>query len=663
MKNVILKSLSMINFKGEKGRTTEFSETETSILGDNGVGKSRHFDAFTWLLFGKDQFDRKDHEIYTTENGKRLDKVDAEVSAIVSVDGQETELKRVFRQKWVRKRGTEVEVYDGNETLYYINSVPKKAGEYKELIDSIIDETVFKMITNPSYFLNLKWQDQRENLFQIAGTISDHEIASSKPEYKALLDNLSGKSMADFKKEISARKRKLNDDLKLIPSKIDQTKRLMPEKWDFESLEKQLIDIDQEVKQIDEQIADKSKAIRAQYEAVRQVQNQVNELQIKQQSVFYTAKENAESEVYKSNAERRKLENDISEKKQSLLSAERSLRASKETLQDLLKNKANVELQIENKRKEWHSVNEKEFVDKEGTLICPIFNRPCGDPEALTSYEETKYKAKGAFFKNKEADLQKVNEEGAALKSKLEAIEKDISNTQIFIEKDNAKVEEISADLKDSEQKLAKKPLAEPSEVIANELPEWQALQKEIDQLEAAKQEDTPVDTSDLQARKKGFLQMRDEVKGRLNDKALIEKYGVEIKNLEAEAKQISQQIADIEKQEFTIADFTRAKINESEARINSLFEVVNFQLFDVTIDGNEFETCIATNKIGVPISTTNTAEGINAGLDVINTLCKFHNATAPIFIDRRESVNKLIKTESQIVNLIVTKDKELIVQ
>lgn len=53
MKKIILKSLSLVNFRGEQNRTTEFDAKETSIMGDNGIGKSRHFDAFMWLLFGR----------------------------------------------------------------------------------------------------------------------------------------------------------------------------------------------------------------------------------------------------------------------------------------------------------------------------------------------------------------------------------------------------------------------------------------------------------------------------------------------------------------------------------------------------------------------------------------------------------------------------------
>ena len=149
MKQVKLKSLSLTHFKGHKAISIAFGDS-TTISGDNRMGKSSIFDAFTWLLFGKDQFDRKDYEIFPIVDSKRLDRVDAEVVGTLSVDGTPITLKRVFRQQWVRPRGAAEEVYKGNETLFFVNDVPKKAGEYKAVIDGIIDEGLFKLITNPS---------------------------------------------------------------------------------------------------------------------------------------------------------------------------------------------------------------------------------------------------------------------------------------------------------------------------------------------------------------------------------------------------------------------------------------------------------------------------------------------------------------------------------
>lgn len=130
--------------------------------------------------------------------------------------------------------------------------------------------------------------------------------------------------------------------------------------------------------------------------------------------------------------------------------------------------------------------------------------------------------------------------------------------------------------------------------------------------------------------------------------------------NLKNEASNYAQQIADIEKQEFAIDEFNKVRIDECESRINGMFQIVKFQLFDKTIDGNEFECCIALNKAGVPISATNTAEQINAGLDIIRTLSEFYNVSAPIFVDSAESVNRFINPTSQMVYVRVTKEPVL---
>lgn len=53
----------------------------------------------------------------------------------------------------------------------------------------------------------------------------------------------------------------------------------------------------------------------------------------------------------------------------------------------------------------------------------------------------------------------------------------------------------------------------------------------------------------------------------------------------------------------------------------------------------------------------------INAGLDIINAICRSVGITAPIFIDNRESVNDLIPTMSQVINLVVSKDKSLMIR
>ncbi len=158
------------------------------------------------------------------------------------------------------------------------------------------------------------------------------------------------------------------------------------------------------------------------------------------------------------------------------------------------------------------------------------------------------------------------------------------------------------------------------------------------------------------------MIRKRDEIKHQLTKRLQIKQYQKEIADLEAKGRDLAQKIADVEREEYVITSFTKAKIEECERRINNLFSFVKFKLFDYTIEGNETETCVPLAG-GVPFQTANTASKINAGLDIINALTRFYGVEAPIFIDNRESINALIPTNSQIINLVVSNDKELIIK
>lgn len=659
MKQVNLKSLSLTHFKGHKAISIAFADS-TTISGDNRMGKSSIFDAFTWLLFGKDQFDRKDYEIFPIVDNKRLDRVDAEVVGTLSVDGTIITLKRVFRQQWVRPRGAAEEVYKGNETLFYVNDVPKKAGEYKAVIDGIIDEGLFKLITNPSAFLEMHWTKQREILFQIAGTVSDAEIAASNPKFKALLDTLNGKPLAEFKKEIAARKRKLNEAMNDIQPRIDQTARLMPEAKDFEEIEGEIMDIDVELSAISMKMSDRSEAIRGQYNEIQEKQGKINALKSQQAEIIQQAKTKAQQEAYEANQQRAELEQSVVTALRKLKNAEAEREEVKGNAERLAQQVKSTLTEIESLRKRWSDENEREYKGKDGCLICPVFGTECGDPTALGKHQEAQEKAKAAFMSEKEVKLEAINDLGKSKVQELEALNKRMEAMEANLKQLSTSIVTLDKEHEALKQQLASTPIVQPKEVKAVELTEWVKLSEEISAIEATISEVKPVDNSDILPRKQELSERRDNLKQKLTDRETIARLQQEVKRLQSEGSSLAQQIADLEQQEFTVAEFTRAKIEESEGRINGLFKIVRFKLFDTTNDGNEFEACIPTNTFGIPIAATNTAEQINAGLDIINTLTQFFGAKAPIFCDRAESVNEYITAGSQMVFLRVTKEKTL---
>lgn len=120
MKQIKLLSMHIQNFKGCKDRTIEFGE-KTRISGANATGKTTIFDAFTWLLFGKDSLGSSDFEIRPLDiDGNMINNIEISVEAKISVDCDEYDLKKVQKQKWVKKRGTNTREFQGKSAGYEV---------------------------------------------------------------------------------------------------------------------------------------------------------------------------------------------------------------------------------------------------------------------------------------------------------------------------------------------------------------------------------------------------------------------------------------------------------------------------------------------------------------------------------------------------------------
>lgn len=652
MKQVILKSITLCNFKGEKERTTNFNVDVTTISGDNGMGKSRHFDAFIWLLFGKDTQDRKDYEVKTRINGQELHNVECSVSGVIVVDGEEITLKRSFVEDWVKPRGKVDRVFKGNHTECWWNETPVNVSEYTKRVETIIDSSVFKMITNPAFFVNMNWKLQREQLFQLAGTITDAEIASQNPDFAKLLDKISGKSLADFKKELSARKKRLQDELNQIQPRIDQTHKMMPETEDFNAIEKEIKEIDHEISEIDKAIADVTAAIRKQYEGEQEKRNKVNTLKTECQQLVFDAKEKAQNKAFEANTRRRELENRIKAKEMELANTKRESTSSQEQIARLRADIESLKAKQDALRAQWFEENEKTY---QGETTCPYCKQEL--PKAMQE------EAKGLFTKQQSDKCAQITEKGVKIGESIDRVKADVKDVENDIEKANNHVQELQNELESLKRELESIPVVAVEFVVPESIPEWVAKQKEIADIEATISTDNSnVNTDELQKQKAECNTKRAALVERYSKRHTIARCETEIANLESRGKELAQMIADAEREEYTVEQFTRTKVDECENRINAMFKFVSFRLFDYTIDGNAVETCIPTIG-GIPYGSANTASKINAGLDIINTLCKFYGVCAPIFIDNRESINEIVETESQIINLVVTRDKFLTIK
>lgn len=670
MKQVILNSLTLCNFKGEHNRTTTFNADITTISGANGLGKSRHFDAFLWLLFGKDKENRADYEIKTHDaNGNVAPHIDVVVTGELTVNGESIKLTRKLVENWVTPKMSNESVFKGNETKCLWNDVPVSVTEYGKRVSAIVDEQLFKMITNPMFFTSLNWKNQREQLFAMAGNIGDDDIAANNADFRALLDKLTGKSFDDYKAEIAAKKRALRKELSEIQPRIDQTERMKPESYDWNALAKELESVNADIAKLEDAIAelnraltDKNAAANAKFEETRQLRRDLMHCASRMDAIVNDANRKEEQRVFAANKGITALDMELENRKSALSYREKRIPTAMLQLDaiDALIRKLNE--QRESKRTEWFDVDGRQFV---GVDKCPT----CGQPIPESMREESRAK----FAEAKRNDLENITAEGKRLTKRIDALVKEKASHNEQVETWRNEIATITGEIAELESKIAASHEESAKEIDPNTIPEWVDAKRVYTELtakiaESEKTNGDDVDKTEIESKiadKKsemtGLDAKRDELMSKINHRAMIERADKEIESLNESGRTLAQAIADIERDEYTIGQFTKAKVDLVESRVARLFKNVKFKMFDYTIEGNAIETCVAMVN-GVPFPTANSAAKINAGLDIINALCKYYDVTAPIFIDNRESVNQLIPTASQIVNLVVTNDPELII-
>ncbi len=257
--SILLKNLSLKNFKGIKDLTIDFGEI-TNIFGENGTGKTTIQDAFTFLLFDKDSKDSTKFDVQPLdENNNPIHNLETVIEAILDIDGKEVVLKRVYKEKYSKVRGTAKLDFKGYESQYYVNEVPKKVNEYKTFISELLDEKLFKLITNPQYFASLLWKDRRAIITEIVGDMDCNSVINSKKDLEPLRKHLNDNTVDDFVKANKSKINQLKKDRNQMPSRIDEVNNSIQE-FDFDGLDIQRRGVIAGIKNIDEQLLDKSKA-------------------------------------------------------------------------------------------------------------------------------------------------------------------------------------------------------------------------------------------------------------------------------------------------------------------------------------------------------------------------------------------------------------------
>lgn len=651
MKEVFLKKLILKNFKKIQDLTVEFTDKNTFICGGNGTGKTTLQDAFLWLLFGKDSTNRADtnFNIKTLgEYGKPILHLVHSVTGVLSINGRDVELQRNYVEKW--GSGVNAGVLQNHATEFYLNGVKLKTKkEYDAEVAAILPEDVFRMITNPLYFPTMKAQDQKAMLLEMAGNVTNEEVANINPKFQELISLISGRTLEQLAKEIASKKSAIKDELKGIPGRIDSVRDAMPESEDWAVLEKEIADKKEKIKDIDSQLADKSKQIEAEFKAKSELQKQIGNKKLAKSQRENEIRQNANKSYHDVLDNISKLEYQVKSKDAEISRKQEDHSRIKATIEAL-----NNDLEV--LRGKFYAIDAETLQYPEGAFICPTCKRELEVEDIQAKQQELQ----DNFNLNKANRLKAVQNEGKEKAAKVEELKKQCSIIQAAITQLSNEKEILVHNINECKGNM---PEEQDTQKIILSDPTWLSLSNEIVDLEnQLKAEAKPIDTTELKEAKAILSEAIDELNKKLGKRDTIERSNKVIEDLEDRRDKNNEALAEQERLEFLVQDFQKEKDNKLMERINGMFSLVKFSFISEKLNGNEAITCFCSVD-GVPFADVNNASKINAGLDIINAICRSVGITAPIFIDNRESVNDLIPTMSQVINLVVSKDKSLMIR
>jgi hypothetical protein len=127
------------------------------------------------------------------------------------------------------------------------------------------------------------------------------------------------------------------------------------------------------------------------------------------------------------------------------------------------------------------------------------------------------------------------------------------------------------------------------------------------------------------------------------------------IKELGEREQELSQKIADVEKQLHEIDEYKKSESELIETAVNNKFKYTTFKLYEYHFNGEIKDTCIATYE-GKDYCDISRGEKIRVGIDIINVLSEHYKTSVCLFIDNIEALSFDVEAKSQWIGLYMKK-------
>lgn len=610
----------------------------TKIAAMNGKGKSSIATAYNWCLFNRD-YELKDNPVVRREvGGKSVDDMDTSVELALDVDGKEVTMKKVQKRTYSKDRSS---YKDDNK--YFINDVPKTLKDFNAYLE--VDMNVFKMCSNINGFLNQKPADMREYLFNLVEDVSDIDVARQQTELSQLVSLLSKYTAEELLAMNKATKAKIAKDLPILDGQIKEKERDIQLKQAID-----VSDIELQKNSLKEQIADcvakqtNNDKLMTEYDKasadIINLKFELNDMSRK-----------ANEENFK---QRRRIDDEIVDVKRKIDEISRGIETANDEIEKANAVIGRYTLELQEARGTWTKLHEMQFDENE--KICQMCGQelPADKVELLIKNFESK----------KASALESEAERGNKIKFLVDSERESVAKLNEEIATHESEKKEQEAKLKDLESQLA----ALPVEIDVTGTDEYKALEQQIVEKEEAmhKANDISAVKAELKAQETDLRQQLAECESQIakSDTAADEQRLEELKKTRLDSEQNK---ANAEKILALLEELDKVKNKTLSEAINSHFELVEWQLFELAKNGNYKSVCIP--KIdGKSILTTMSNKGnrILGRVDICKSIQKISGISCPIFLDDSESLSNENQkrvagmVDSQLIMLIVNDSEKL---
>ena len=673
MKSVKIKSLMLNNyrcFSGEREFHADFGE-KTRVSGKNGSGKSTVMNAVMEVLTGKNADGTQADNVRPIVDGQEVEGVDVERTVVLDIDGKETEIKKITKQKRERVDGAMQYVPGSNVNSYTVDGISFNQKKLDEFISENIclPETLLACC-NPNAFLSLKsTTDMRAFLEKMAGFDLNEYIKSLGAEFAEVEEITKGhpieqvqktlnKQLTDQKKATAKAETEWKYEKgKAVDSGEDDVTRFTEQKVSYEN---QISILDEQEKSLDDVMA-----------AYDQKSKDILDLKFEQSEIVRKANEGLVNQ-------KKKLNEDVFLFEQEKKFTENDLRMAEMDLKHANMGVERHTAEVKKAQEDYSRWISQEFDDSEiaviesevfneDSLICPTCGQAFPEDKAEKIREDFEknnalriegIKSSGRNFeKMKNREIQRVTESGNKAAADLKEAKNAKAEADRKIAELKQKITALAMEIQKKQTELSKLP--ESVDLSGNV--EYQKITAKIEQAETALHEmnSGSEQRREITDKRNGFIRECAKVDAEINNiQRKKQAHEEEVEKLYQAFRESSQKEADIQRRKDILKNFSIKKNERIASMINPVFGEFQFEFLEFTQDGNPVETCRMLSN-GIEYRDMNHSKKILVQADLLRGFQELSGLNLFVFIDDTESVNdeNLPNMDRQMILLKVTDD------